>query len=54
MATQMGLSMAAGIATSLGLETVALRLTEKMAWKISAKMAWKMSMVSAKTLQTLI
>jgi hypothetical protein len=42
----MGLSMTAGIGTSLALETIALRISERVTWKDSFKLAWAMSVVS--------
>lgn len=44
--TVMGLSMTAGIGTSLALETIALRISERVTWKDSFKLAWAMSVVS--------
>jgi hypothetical protein len=42
----MSLSMSAGIGTSLALETVALRITDKLSWKESFNLAWTMSLMS--------
>jgi hypothetical protein len=42
----MSVSMAAGIGTSLILETVALRLTEQLSWRDCFNIAWSMSVVS--------
>ena len=40
------LSCAAGIATSLALETVVLRYTERLAWRLAARTAAGMSLIS--------
>lgn len=42
----MGISMAAGICTSVALETVALRVQENMKWKDAFTMAINMSFIS--------
>jgi hypothetical protein len=39
-------SMTTGIGTSLTLETVALRISERLNWKDSFQLAWTMSVVS--------
>jgi hypothetical protein len=51
MLPTMAISMASGIATSVGLETVVLRMQEKTTWKKSLEIAVSMSMVSMLTME---
>ena len=46
VAATVATACAAGIGTSLALETVVLRATEGFAWPLAARTAWNMSLVS--------
>ena len=46
VAVTVATACAAGIGTSLALETVVLRLSEGFTWPLAARTAWNMSLVS--------
>uniref|UniRef100_A0A6B2LNA2 DUF4396 domain-containing protein n=1 Tax=Arcella intermedia TaxID=1963864 RepID=A0A6B2LNA2_9EUKA len=51
MTLSMSIAMAAGILTSLTLETLVLRLKERMSWDQSLRTAWTMSFISMLTME---